>query len=93
MNTYLRRLFPAVLLFLVGLLTGCVESTAVRGVEVAKDLHDKQLASGEVLACGSSLRAMLDRYAGEPARLKALMRFCGYSSFLELMSLTPDDLK
>jgi hypothetical protein len=69
------------------LLTGCstVEQYAEKGVDAAKVAHDKQIIAGETLLCGSSLRAFLDRYAGDPVKFQSAITLCGYDRYFDLM--------
>lgn len=76
--------FLCLALFILQLLSGCTLETAAReGVDTVKEAHDKQLVAGETLICGSSLRAMLQRYGADHEKLGHVMALCGYLGYFQ----------
>ena len=83
-----------VLVLVVGL-SGCIVSSGVREEieDTVKSLHDDQLDVGEALVCGSSIRAFLSRYAGDPERMRDAVRFCGWYDYFVMMAPKNGELK
>jgi len=88
----MKRLFTICLIcVLIGLawtIGGCstIEPYADKAVEAAKTAHDKQIETGELLLCGSSLRAFLARYADDPVKFRAALAICGYERYFNLVT-------
>ena len=78
----------AICIILAWLTTGCstVEPYADKAIEAAKTVHDEQIEAGEILMCGSSLRAFLARYADDPAKFRAALTICGYERYFSLVT-------
>jgi hypothetical protein len=67
--------------FLTTLLTaGCTGGSMYvqQGVDAVKAAHNEQVEAGELLLCGSSLRAIVDVYASSPSKLEALLHLCDF---------------